>query len=273
MQVQDTSFTQHSSLSTTFKATLESRYGPGTSEKFRDYEKAKIKLTKEETHIQFLINARNQGIIPDGFRIKSPIPGQRARKILERASKALIRSQINYHRYRKSTLLQEVLQRFEEIKEYTDAEDYEAIFQKIEATCSKVRQQKQQTHDKKLQKNKRQTSETETNQKQRTIINISSKQLTNTEETLLAKGLNFTTAPKELPILDIISSVDSIPIEEPHADEFRWKIREILGKSDTPKPNLSKDEQMALRHLRTDTSIKILPADKGNATVIMDINT
>ena len=30
---------------------------------------------------------------------------------------------------------------------------------------------------------------------------------------------------------------------------------------------------MALRHLRTDTSIKILPEDKGNATVIMDINT
>ena len=47
------------------------------------------------------------------------------------------------------------------------------------------------------------------------------------------------------------------------ADEFRWKIREILGKSDTPKPNFSQDEQMALRHLRTDTIIKIVPADKG----------
>ena len=81
------------------------------------------------------------------------------------------------------------------------------------------------------------------------------------------------TAPKELPILDIISSADSIPIGEPDADEFRWKIREILGSSDAPKPNISKDEQMAQRQLQKETSIKILPADKDNAIVIMDIKT
>ena len=87
MEVQDTSIIQQTTLSTTFKQTLRARYGPGISDKFRDYEKAKIKLTKEEMHLQFLLNARDQGIIPNGFRLKSPIPGQRARKILETASK------------------------------------------------------------------------------------------------------------------------------------------------------------------------------------------
>ena len=46
-----------------------------------------------------------KGDTTDGFKIKSPIPGERARQLLENASKALIRSQINYHRFRKSVLL------------------------------------------------------------------------------------------------------------------------------------------------------------------------
>jgi len=37
-----------------------------------------------------------------------------------------------------------------------------------------------------------------------------------------------------------------------------------------PVPNISKEEKLALDKLRKDTSIQILPADKGRATVIMD---
>ena len=41
-------------------------------------------------------------------------------------------------------------------------------------------------------------------------------------------------------------------------------------KSKPPKPNISKTKRQALKSLQDDDSIIILPADKGNATVVMD---
>ena len=47
-------------------------------------------------------------------------------------------------------------------------------------------------------------------------------------------------------------------------------MRQALEKSKPPKPNISKRERQALKSLQDDDSIIILPADKGNATVVMD---
>ena len=47
-------------------------------------------------------------------------------------------------------------------------------------------------------------------------------------------------------------------------------MRQALEKSKPPKPNISKTERQALKSLQDDDSIIILPADKGNATVVMD---
>ena len=47
-------------------------------------------------------------------------------------------------------------------------------------------------------------------------------------------------------------------------------MRQALDKSKPPKPNISKTERQALKSLQDDNSIIILPADKGNATVVMD---
>ena len=43
-----------------------------------------------------------------------------------------------------------------------------------------------------------------------------------------------------------------------------------LRKSKPQKPNISKTERQAIKSLQDDNNIIILPADKGNATVVMD---
>lgn len=53
MEVQVTS-EEHSTLSTTFKLTLESRYGPGIEENLRVYQKIMTKVVKDECGIIFL---------------------------------------------------------------------------------------------------------------------------------------------------------------------------------------------------------------------------
>ena len=51
------------------------------------------------------------------------------------------------------------------------------------------------------------------------------------------------------------------------ADTIRAKVSLTLQNSKPPKDNLSKDERKALKELQSDTSIVILPADKGRSTV------
>ena len=47
-------------------------------------------------------------------------------------------------------------------------------------------------------------------------------------------------------------------------------MKKCLQNAKKPKSNLSKEQREALRKLREDDSIVILPADKGNALVVMN---
>ena len=104
------------------------------------------------------------------------------------------------------------------------------------------------------------------------IVNISKRQLTTPEKSVLNKGLNFATTIKRIPYLDLIAPIEgaALKIPKPRADELRWKVRQALEKSKPPKPNISETERQVLKSLQDDNNIIILPADKGNATVVMD---
>jgi uncharacterized protein YifE (UPF0438 family) len=59
-----------------------------------------------------------------------------------------------------------------------------------------------------------------------------------------------------------------LPIGE--ADDLRSKVTTILRNHKPPTPNISKEEREAIGSLRKDKNIKILPADKGKCTVILN---
>ena len=54
------------------------------------------------------------------------------------------------------------------------------------------------------------------------------------------------------------------------ADTISAKVSLTLQNSNHPKYNLFKDEHKALKELQSDTSIVILPAEKGRSTVILN---
>ena len=89
---------------------------------------------------------------------------------------------------------------------------------------------------------------------------------------MLNKGLNFATTIKQIPYLDMIAPIEeaALNIPQARADELRWKVRQVLEKSKSPKPNITKEERLAIKSLQRDENIVILPADKGNATGVMD---
>ena len=101
---------------------------------------------------------------------------------------------------------------------------------------------------------------------------MSFRQLTHIKTDLLTNDLNFSITSKTLPTKDILATIEDAvkDFEKEEADTIRAKISLTLQNSKPPKDNLSKDERKALKKLQSDTSIVILPADKGRSTIILN---
>ena len=84
--------------------------------------------------------------------------------------------------------------------------------------------------------------------------------------------MNFAAAPDSVPVNDFIVATEKacrlIPEEERSQlwSEVNWFIEKCV----TPNQNISKEERQTLKEIAKDKEIKVLPADKGKATVVMD---
>jgi hypothetical protein len=88
----------------------------------------------------------------------------------------------------------------------------------------------------------------------------------------LSKGLNYAVALVVLPVEDILSGVEKAigNLPEETAEEIRQETVRILKGSCKPKNNLTGADKRALRGLKANEALTVLPADKGNATVVLD---
>ena len=120
--------------------------------------------------------------------------------------------------------------------------------------------------DELINKNKVSQSATNITDEKKWVISMSS------SDELLVKSLNFSITSKTLPDKDIIATIEDAvkDLEKEEADTIYAKISLTLQNFKLPKDNLSKDEYKALKELQSDTSIAILPADKGRSTVILN---
>ena len=59
-------------------------------------------------------------------------------------------------------------------------------------------------------------------------------------------------------------------LEEGRADELRVKAKVAIQKIQKPKPNITREERIALTNLKKDPSRMVLTADKGVALVVMN---
>ena len=52
---------------------------------------------------------------------------------------------------------------------------------------------------------------------------------------------------------------------------MRAEVRRVLETSQSPKCNINKEERADVKDLKNNDTIIILPADKGKATMVMDV--
>ena len=95
--------------------------------------------------------------------------------------------------------------------------------------------------------------------------------ITEPQESVLRLGLNFVPAPTKLPLMDTVAAVEegARQLADEDAEDLRGRVCGILRRAKPPKDNLTSKQRTALKELRALEDEVILPADKGNATVIM----
>ena len=83
--------------------------------------------------------------------------------------------------------------------------------------------------------------------------------------------LLYMLAPAKLPLMDIMAAVEegAQQLDNEDAKDLWRRICSILRQARQPKDNLTKNQKEALKKLRRMKDQVFLPADKGNATVMM----
>ena len=95
----------------------------------------------------------------------------------------------------------------------------------------------------------------------RWVQNYSSRMLSTDEINVLAKGLNFAPTPTSIPVPEIVE--DSLrKVRYGEAEKTRITIVRILKRAKTPPPNITKSDFKAIKDLRKDNTIMILPAER-----------
>ena len=104
------------------------------------------------------------------------------------------------------------------------------------------------------------------------VINLSSIPLTKEQESLLAHGPNFAITPKKHPLGEYISNIERVcqSLDTNTTEELRSEVNRVLRQPHQLKPNLKKEEIVAMKQLKTDRNCMVLTADKGVTLVVMD---
>ena len=105
------------------------------------------------------------------------------------------------------------------------------------------------------------------------VTNLSCRQLTPSEISVQAKGLNFAVTAQNIPVPQMVVAIEDghRHVDQTAANTIRTTIVGLLNNPKLPPPNMT--EQKALKSLQRDTSIVIVPTDKGRSTVLLDQST
>ena len=93
---------------------------------------------------------------------------------------------------------------------------------------------------------------------------MSERNLTPGQEEVLKMGLNFAPVPTKFPLHDTITGIEEAARRLPQDD-----ANDLHTSSKLPKDNIIKEHRGALQEMKGWKDEVILPADKGNATVVM----
>ncbi len=254
----------------------------------RSWEKTERKIARYKNHLHFTLHCKHHGLMPPSLRIKSSMKGARVDNILRRTERLLMAERISgiYH------VLDKLQNERAECDEhlfmcvhgddiYTEAKNWVAHAHKAEWNkCQQRQQNKFQILQNKANSGQKEqhlaslTQEQVSNVINKWVVNKSSHVLSENETKVLQKGLNFAITPENVPLHEMIVCVETachiVGNSKGEADSIRNKCVHLMKHSNPPRSNITPGEREAIKSLRADKDIMVLPADKGRAVVVLD---
>ncbi|XP_069354553.1 uncharacterized protein [Maniola hyperantus] len=271
-------------------AKIADRYGEVWQNKVKQLARLRSKRVKLECGLEFTVQCRNNGVVPNFVRIKpiKCIPDYES--FFRNASEKLLQRVIRDYRCRLMQVNKQLYDLHLELTGMLHHELWSAIDAMTYSRSERIRFNTELVHSKKLRqlvggksknknKNKQQCynypqNSTQTDESRPPVVNLSSVPIEENVLNALSKGLNFALTPRNIPIESIVCSIEdtivrnSIPARE--AECLRQDIATFLRRAKLPQSNINREDRTALLDIRNNKDILILPADKGNATVIVD---
>ena len=105
------------------------------------------------------------------------------------------------------------------------------------------------------------------------VLNLAEDEIPKKHNELLNLGPMFAVTPNKIPYMDIITTTEEHALKLEYdnqlaaAERLRQDVKKILYTAKLPKSNLSKDQRIAIKEIKSNVDIDIYPFDKGNGFV------
>lgn len=189
--------------------------------------------------------------------------------IARKTSEALLRERIGEAQHQKLVVSRHISELEKELSQAVSHDLWSSLDQHCKAAANRVNKA---TKERQIVKFNRLQSEKVNSQHTLDSSKLVVRQLSPQEEGILALGLSFAVAPRQVPVQKIVAATEALAhnLDRTSADLLRLNVSGVLHQTKPPKPNLTPLQHRALRALREDPTIVIIPADKGRATVLLN---
>ena len=282
-------FTGEEFRNLTLKECFERKAGPEGVSLSRDYEKTCMTLGRFKNHCVFFLRCKKLDVVPKCVKLPCRVRSYEGFRIIEKANRALVRERLRMVERRKRDLLEDrnrLELHLEECIGKDEFKRYQALVdKKLERRFLSVRSRQRKKLETLIQNKHRRQEKTCLKEygvhglavsKERWVINLSDRELTDDERSVLMKGMNFAPTPRSVPTLDIVASVtcalrscESVQVIESTTQKIAGLLHRSVSGC-TQRSNVTMKEREALKLLKSSEDVVVLPADKGNATVVMN---
>ena len=261
------------------KSKIVSLYGEAIHKQLRWFEKLRSKRARLLSSIVFLKRCRAERIIPKCVELTKKLNIKGSDEIITRTSEMLLKNvikkiisnnyceidHVNCEMYKCHLLLSKSM----------NADDFNFCDSLSYNQCEKIAESCRVRHTNKYEKLTKKSNKNNVQCAVQIVKNLSSKELDESTISVLSKGMNFAPTPINIPTETIIGSVEECirrnKIDRITSETIRQDVSVLIRKAKQIIPNITLKERNSLKKLSLDEELIVLPADKGNCTVVLDV--
>ncbi|XP_076047286.1 uncharacterized protein LOC143028808 [Oratosquilla oratoria] len=234
----------------------------------RKWENCELKKSVIREQLRFCQLCRNRNTLPSFARVRPPVNTRKAKEEAEACGRRLLKCAIDHHHSRIHRFNRDITTFKNQCASLLQATHFDTILEKI----SNLSQSKSSSKRSSLESKFQRLLDIRPPAPPRWVTNLSSRQLSDAENNVLARGLNFNVQGKVNHAEFLAAAELGVNLMEGTSEDKQAVRTKIVGalKSKQTSRSLTTEETKALAELRRDRSIVVLTSDKGRSTVVLD---